>query len=769
MRTEDLVAFGLVPSVLAAARGTGLDELLPLQEQAVRAGVLQSVAEIGERGERGQPGAPGFLLSGPSGSGKTALFDLCAAHAAHSGQRVLLALPTRAAASAALVRLRAGYGSLGLSIGAPQEAADAGGEAAHEPERLDVAVTDFLTAARLAAPDRPGALPFLSTVDVALFDALERPLAPAAGSALELVLALLAARARPIRLLLSVGEGGPAAELVAGLELELVQTSARPGELRIGVLLDSLFTYRSSRELLPAGSAAESAAESATAPPLGEERIGEPRTDEVPAALRAAIELCERGEPVLLIAPSEATAQRYAEQAAALLAASGPAPAAAALTELQRTASGRARELLTQTLRYGVGLLVPGLLPPQRAVLRTALRAGELRLLCAPPEPVLDEDLRLRNVIVASPQVLRRPERGGSPVRMALGPGELQQLAGRCARATSFLGGSGRALFVAHDRMQAEDLKRALWSPAPVSPLLPSRGAGLRGQPLAERVLSLLGAAPERDPRALLTLPQGADRPESPPAVRRALDDAIDAALHELARQGLATADEPPVLTPSGAVAVRHGLAARSAARLVRWAEAARGAPWTDLEALLVVSLYPEAGPLALSEPLPLHPSELETQEHPIEALARVAAEGATERPLFRWLAGHQAALTLDQIRAIKRALLLSDWADRHDGETMEARYGTWLGTLQRAAASATREIAALTEICEARGWSQTALRRLRRLRERLARPQVPASGPVERARSVIAIRAALRAGAALTPAGAAEHVAPPGLQPKSS
>lgn len=767
MRTEDLVAFGLVPSVLAAARGAGLDELLPLQEQAVRAGVLQSVAGPGELGPLDGPGAAGFLVSAPSGAGKTALFDLCAAHAAHSGQRVLLALPTRAAANAALTRLRERYGSLGLRIGAPQEAADAGSEAAHEPERLDVAVTDFTTAARLAAPDRPGALPFLSTVDVALFDALERHLAPAAGSALELVLALLAARARPARCLLAVGEGGPAAELAAGLGLKLVQTPARPGELRIGVLLDSLFTYRSSRHMLIPGSAAETATEL----PLGEERLGEHRAadDEVPAALRAAVDLCERGEPVLLIAPSEAAALRYAEQATVLLEASGPAPAAAALAELQRTASGRARELLTQTLRYGVGLLVPGLLPPQRAALRTALREGELRLLCAPPEPVLDEDLRLRNVIVAAPQVLRRPERGGSPVKVPLGPGELQQLAGRCARATSFLGGSGRALFVAHDRMQAEDLKRALWSPAPVSPSSQPRGSVLRGQPLAERVLALLGAAPERDPRELITPPQTAERPESPPAVRHALEDAVDAALHELARQGLVTEGEAPALTLSGAIAVRHGLAARSAARLVRWAEAARGAPWIDLEALLVVSLYPEAGPLALSEPLPLHPSELETQEHPIEALARVAAEGATERPLFRWLADHQAELTLDQIRAIKRALLLSDWAERHDGETMEARYGTWLGTLQRVAASAARELSALIEICVAHSWNQTALRRLRRLRERLARPPVPSSGPVERARSVIAIRAALRAGAALVPAEAAEHVAPPGLRPRSS
>jgi replicative superfamily II helicase len=508
-------------------------------------------------------------------------------------------------------------------------------------------------------------------------------------------------------------------------------------------------------------------------PPLGEELLGEerPPDDEVPAGLRAAIELCERGEPVLLIAPSEAAALRHAEQALTLLAAAGPAPATAALAEIQRTASGRAHELLTQTLRYGVGLMAPGLLPQQRAALRTGLREGELRLLCAPLESVLDEDLRMRNVVVAAPQVLRRPERGGSPVRVPLGAGELQQLAGRCARATSFLGGSGRALFVAHDRMQAEDLKRSLWTPTPTPAARPTQPllSTLRGQLLGERVLALLGAAPERDPRELLLLMQLGERLGSSPAGQRALQEAVNAALHELVDRGLVTEVGSPALTESGEVAVRHGLAARSAARLVRWAEAAHGAPWIDLEALLVVSLYPEAGPRALSEPLPLHPSELETQEHPIEALARVAAEGATERPLFRWLADRQTELTLDQIRAVKRALLLFDWAERHDGATLEARYGIWLGTLQRVAASAARELAALIEICAVRGWSQTALRRLRRLRERLARPLVPSSGPVERARTVIAIRAALRAGAVLGQAVAAEHVAPPLLRPKSS
>lgn len=737
---DDLVAFGLVPSLIAAARGAfGSTELLPLQAQAVRAGILDTAAQ-------GDGGLPDFLIAAPGGSGKTALLDLCAAHAAHSARRVLIALPTPAAVESALQRLRSRYGSLGLRIGEPDQ------------EQLDVAITHWAQLPRLAAVLRIGEVPFLAAVDVVLIDELDRLSDPDVGPALELLLAVLdlgtranhEAQRRPRRLMFT-RDVSSVEQQAQRLGVTPICATSRPRELRSGVLLDETFIYRSSREALP------------TDPSV--QRTGE---EVFPGSepLQVALDLCERGEQVLLIAPGEATCARHAERLARQLGATGQPPAEQALQALAQTASGRPRELLAAALRHGVAVLSAGLTPSQRALVRTALQQGEVRILCAPPESVLDEDVHGRSVIVLAPWRWRRAKRGGGLFRAPLGANELHALAGRAL--PSPLGGSGRAIFVAENRLQAEDLKRALWSSQEVhDPPEPM----LRGQPMNELVLPLLGLG--ADPAEVLLQTLTGQRIGSAVRSRAELGAEVEAALQALTLQGLvkAGADHRPRLSAAGAIAVRHGLGADATARLLRWAEAARGAAWIDLEALLVLSLDPEAAPAGTSEALPLHASELETQEHPIEALARIRAEGASERPLFRWLAEKQDDLTLPQVRAIKRALLLADWAERHELAVLEARYGIWAGVLQRSAERAGRGLRALVELCAERGWATAGIRRLERLAERLVdrlrHPEIPASSTVERSRSVLAIRAARRAGAMLNPAPAAEHLAPPEVRIK--
>lgn len=740
---DDLVAFGLVPSLIAAARGaTGSAELLPLQAQAVRAGVLDTVAQgDGDSGD--------FLIAAPDGAGKTALLDLCAAHAAHSARRVLIALPTPAAVESAIHRLRSRYGALGLRIGEPDQ------------DQLDIAVTHWAQLPRLAAVLRLGDVPFLAAVDVVLIDELERLRDPDTGSALELLLAVLdlgtrggpdtqRSQRRPRRLMFS-RDVGSAEQQAQSFGVTPICATSRPHELRSGVLLDGVFTYRSSREAPPADPSVQI---------TGEEAF--PGSD----ALQVAIDLCERGEQLLLIAPGEATCAKHAERLARHLGATGKPPAEKALQALAQTASGRPRELLATTLRHGVAVLSSGLTPSQRALVRTALQQGEVRILCAPPESILDDDVRGRSVIVLAPWRWRRAKRGGGLYRAPLSTTELQGLAGRALPPP--LGGSARAIFIAENRLQAEDLKRALWSsPEAHDPPEPM----LRGQTMSELVLPLLGVG--ADPAEVLAQTITGRRIWSAARDRTELSTEVEAALQALTLQGLVKAgvDQRPRLSAAGAIAVRQGLGADATARLRRWAEAARGAAWIDLEALLVLSLDPEAAPAGLSEALPLHASELETQEHPIEALARIRAEGASERPLFRWLAEKQDDLSLPQVRAIKRALLLADWADRHELAVLEARYGVWAGVVQRSAERAGRGLRVLAELCAERGWSTAGIRRIDRLAERLIErlrnPEVPSSGTVERSRSVLAIRAARRAGAMLNPAPAAEHLAPPEVRIK--
>src|SRR4051812_16680563 len=178
MQVDDLLAYQLVPSVVSAVRAAGVERLWPLQEQAVRAGLLVS-----------EGGAPDLLLAGPSASGKTFLLELSAIQAAHSGRRVLWVLPSDERAAAAGARLRVRYQRLGLRIGHLLRAGDsspatpsAPGEVPPDPlhagaaagladlfEELDVAL---VSAAGLS--QRMVARPLLlANVDLFLIDDLE--------------------------------------------------------------------------------------------------------------------------------------------------------------------------------------------------------------------------------------------------------------------------------------------------------------------------------------------------------------------------------------------------------------------------------------------------------------------------------------------------------------------------------------------------------------------------------------------------------------------
>ena len=70
LSAEDLVAFDVVPSLLAAARTSGLRELRPLQEQAIRAGLLTSASLATDD----------LLVVGGAGSGKRSICELASAH-----------------------------------------------------------------------------------------------------------------------------------------------------------------------------------------------------------------------------------------------------------------------------------------------------------------------------------------------------------------------------------------------------------------------------------------------------------------------------------------------------------------------------------------------------------------------------------------------------------------------------------------------------------------------------------------------------------------
>ena len=206
-------------------------------------------------------------------------------------------------------------------------------------------------------------------------------------------------------------------------------------------------------------------------------------------------------------------------------------------------------------------------------------------------------------------------------------------------------------------------------------------------------------------------------------------------------------------VTPLGRLGAELGLPVRTLLLMQRWAEAARQVDFTALEVLLALALSPSGVEAAV----PLLLSEQESSDYWSRTLIRAAAEGAAERPLFRWLRAQAGVVRFEQTRALKKALLLCDWAAGRDGAALETEYHVWRGSLERAATEFGRLVESLRAICALRGWTATRLHSLDTLASQLQKapatqpgqrvdPSTPDSGAVV-ARAVFSIRAALLAG----------------------
>ena len=774
MQVDDLLAYQLVPSVVSAVRAAGVESLWPLQDKAVRAGALAS------------EGAADLLIAGPSPSGKTFLLELCAVQAAHCGQRVLCVLPTEERAAAQSARLRSRYQRLGLRIGrlpATSQRGEAGRTAAELARaatesglaELDVALIGAarLTQQLVLEPR------LLDGVDLALVDGLEALADPHLGPAVELALLGLrrsrrgrGATARGLRLLAGCTEVAGLPALATVLQAELVVDERRPCELRSGVVHGGRLTYFSSRDDRGSGRRYE------------EELYEAPRAERAGAGggptplMRLVAELCMRGEQTLVLLPDKARAVVAVEQLTAALRRCPPAPATGALARLAQTADGQARALLRETLGRGVALLEPGLLPSQRDLVLAACREGEVRVLCATSlaelEQELDPELRFRNVLLTERWTWRYQRRTRGYVRDEFGWLDWARIGGRAARGPAAGTTAGRAMLLAPSRYDAEVALRGLAAVAPEPLPLP-----LRAEPLDEVLLCLIAgqaAAAESELGELLAASVTGQALWSAPSGAAELRARISAAVESLLTQELVCrgADAGLQATALGRTAAALGLPVRTVLLMQRWAEAARRVDFTSLEVLLALALSPSGVEAAV----PLLLSEQEASDYWSRTLLRAAAEGAAERPLFRWLRAQAGVVRFEQTRALKKALLLCDFAAGRDGVELENDYQVWLGSLARAATEFGRLVAALRQVCALRGWETARLQTLDELAERLQKaPREPAAwterpesaepapaeslGPSSGAvvtRAVFSIRAALLAGrsASGSPASAA-------------
>ncbi|HPB32798.1 MAG TPA: DEAD/DEAH box helicase, partial [Candidatus Sumerlaeota bacterium] len=99
LKIEQLASWGVSERAIGVWKNAGVEELLPLQEEAViRAGVLQGKS---------------LIVFAPTSSGKTLIAEMAAFKKMEEGHRVIYLVPTRALAEEKYQRFRDLFGPLG--------------------------------------------------------------------------------------------------------------------------------------------------------------------------------------------------------------------------------------------------------------------------------------------------------------------------------------------------------------------------------------------------------------------------------------------------------------------------------------------------------------------------------------------------------------------------------------------------------------------------------------------------------------------------------
>ncbi|KPV63274.1 MAG: putative ski2-type helicase [Candidatus Bathyarchaeota archaeon BA1] len=390
MRIEDL---RIPESVKQVIIKSGISELYPPQEEAIRAGALEG---------------KNLILASPTASGKTLVAELCALkHILERDGKVLYLTPLRALASEKYqefkkyTTIRKGDGrriSVGISTGDYDSS---------DPwlERHNIIITtnekaDSLLRHRARWMDE---ISLIVADEVHLLNDAER------GPTLEVVLARLMQINPDAQLLALSATVKNAEEAAEWLRANSITTEWRPVVLREGVLLHNVVHFKDGGAL----------------------KIKKPTRN---PAINLALHIIQSGGQALLFAGTRKNAVSLAKKAAANVAALLSKPmkrsleriAEETLTTGERT---RISELLAELIQNGTAFHHAGLGASHRRLIEDAFRDGKIKVLTATPTLAFGVNLPARMVVIHD---YRRyePGYGYYPITVL----EYKQMAGRAGR-----------------------------------------------------------------------------------------------------------------------------------------------------------------------------------------------------------------------------------------------------------------------------------------------------------------------------------------------
>jgi len=650
MRLYELMKYDIPHRVLEAWVKRQGDYLLPLQEKAIQAGLLDG-AENG--------GAANLLISAPTSSGKTFCGEMAAMAALVRREKAVMLLPLKSIAEEKLAYYQGCYGSLGIrtilvSRDHPENDAD------FRHGNFDLALAIFEKCNRLMTvnPD------VLRQIGLVVVDELQMLGDAERGAELEMLITkLLVSDAAPRIIALSavLGDKPEAAEW---LRANPVSETVRPVDLLLGVATDGQFHYRSfnsGRE--------------------GRESFADRAEPEPGARLLHCLKI--DGDRKLVFLKSRQDTIRAARRLASVV--SWP-EAGRTLAQLDDEEPSFLLRSLRQALSRGVAFHNADLTNRQRRAVESGFRNGEVRVIFSTPTLAMGVNLPARTVFLETMKYVSGNGRA-RPQLVPISAAEFQNITGRAGRFGIEPGDDpGRAMILAASDFEHD----VLWS-------------NYINTARSERLTSVLDRADLRDLILDFAVSGLFENREQLPGLV-ALTFAghqgwgltvsqITAACEALIRAGLMTASGRP--TPLGRVAAECGLATS----------------WVENYQSFLHRRYPETliGWLALAlmgGACDFSRAGLTREDYQIRLYERVLYEKFSDYigeigPYMEFELGRQR-LDFQTTAVLKAVFVLSDWAGEIPVERLEQRYHLHHGQIINLAETAAWLLGALGRLIEA-------------------------------------------------------------------
>lgn len=626
--------YGLPPRLVQRWRERQGEHLLPIQEAAVRAGLLQNPPVS-------------LLLTAPTSAGKSFCAEMAALGAVSRRQKALLVVPLKALAEERYQRLQQSYQDLGVRV-----IISTGDR--HDSDHLvargefDIAVLIYEKLDRLLTQQ----LDLLGQIGLIAIDELQMLAEPGRGAILERLLVKLRSAAYcPALLALSavIGESS-AKELCAWLGTTWVHDHRRPADLWRGIAGGGTVHFRS----------ASDGRERQAVCPLDLDRNDGTSESEAVVDFLAGVDV-----PTLVFLKSRQDTVNCARQLAARITWPSSPLALAALANEEPSAL---LQTLRQTVRRGVAFHNADLTLTQRQGIEQAFRQGEIRVLCTTTTLAMGVNLPA-DLVLLEAQKYQTPRYGGRPVLGPISRVEFDNMTGRAGR---FGVGqrAGEAMILARTELEREILWQHYLAPADALSL-PSAWQSLSPD---DWLLDLIVSGVVTSPARLAAVSRQSFG-WSDEAGRTAMQGAVPRLIaHELMTSGIDPLSQTEQWLPTmrGRAMATGGLRLASALRYETALTAHHPGTTVGWLALLI------AEPLLPLPPTPLTAAEYRDRRWP-RALLNAEEFGDAARPLISRDRLH-GQLEYDLVVRLKLLFALHDWITLTPVQELERRYRWPLG-----------------------------------------------------------------------------------------